>query len=67
MSDTAVALETDAPAGLAVRTQKRFGWRPDHPDMRDYLLAVEPIKTLPREVSLRENARGRTDGLARTC
>ena len=42
MSDTAVAVMTDAPTGLAVRTQKRYGWRPDHPDMRDYLLAVEP-------------------------
>ncbi len=53
MSDTAVAVVSDAPTGLAVRTQKRFGWRPDHPDMRDFLLAVEPIKTLPLEVSLR--------------
>jgi C1A family cysteine protease len=44
---------SDAPAGLAVRTQKRYGWRPDSPDMRDYLLAVEPAKTLPRKVSLR--------------
>ena len=44
---------SDAPAGLAVRTQKRYGWRPDHPDMRDYLLAVEPAKALPRRVSLR--------------
>ena len=35
---------SDAPAGLAVRTQKRYGWRPDHPDMRDYLLAVEPAR-----------------------
>ena len=43
----------DAPAGLAVRTQKHYGWRPDHPDMRDYLLAVEPAKALPRTVSLR--------------
>ena len=40
MSDTAVAVATDAPTGLAVRTQKRYGWRPDHPDMRDYLMAV---------------------------
>ena len=54
MSDTAVAVVTDAPTGLAVRTQKRYGWRPDHPDMRDYLAAVEPLKTLPREVSLRD-------------
>ena len=44
---------SDAPAGLAVRTQKRYGWRPDHPDMRDFLLAVEPAKALPRKVSLR--------------
>ena len=44
---------TDAPAGLAVRTQKRYGWRPDSPDMRDYLMAVEPVKALPRKVSLR--------------
>jgi C1A family cysteine protease len=44
---------SDAPAGLAVRTQKRYGWRPDHPDIRDFLLAVEPAKTLPRKVSLR--------------
>jgi C1A family cysteine protease len=44
---------SDAPAGLAVRTQKRFGWRPDHPDMRDFLLAVEPAKALPRRKSLR--------------
>jgi len=54
MSDTAVAVESDAPAGLAVRTQKRYGWRPDHPDMRDYLAAVEPLKTLPPEASLRD-------------
>lgn len=44
---------SDAPAGLAIRTQKRFGWRPDHPDMRDFLLAVEPVKALPRRKSLR--------------
>jgi C1A family cysteine protease len=44
---------SDAPAGLAVRTQKRYGWRPDSPDMRDYLLAVEPAKALPRTISLR--------------
>ena len=43
----------DAPAGLAVRTQKRYGWRPDHPDIRDFLLAVEPAKALPKKVSLR--------------
>jgi len=42
-----------APAGLAVRTQKHYGWRPDHPDIRDFLLAVEPAKTLPKKVSLR--------------
>jgi C1A family cysteine protease len=42
-----------APAGLAVRTQKRYGWRPDTPDMRDHLLAVAPVKTLPTSVSLR--------------
>ena len=41
------------PAGLAVRTQKRFGWRPDTPDMRDYLKAVAPAKKLPLKVSLR--------------
>ena len=39
--------------GLAVRTQKRYGWRADSPDMRDYLLAVEPAKSLPRRKSLR--------------
>jgi C1A family cysteine protease len=39
--------------GLAVRTQKRYGWRPDTPDMRDFLLAVEPVKTLPPTASLR--------------
>jgi len=44
---------SDAPAGLAVRTQKRYGWRPDHPDLRDFLLAVEPVKALPAKVSLR--------------
>ena len=44
MSDTALAVVTDAPTGLAVRTQKRYGWRPDHPDMRDYLAAVEPAE-----------------------
>ena len=44
---------SNAPKGLAVRTQKRYGWRADSPDMRDYLLAVEPVKTLPRSVSLR--------------
>jgi C1A family cysteine protease len=51
VSSTAVL--TEAPTGLAVRTQKRYGWRPDHPDMRDYLMAVEPLKTLPASVSLR--------------
>jgi len=44
---------SSAPTGLAVRTQKRYGWRPDSPDMRDYLMAVEPAKALPRSVSLR--------------
>ena len=44
---------SDAPRGLAVRTQKRYGWRPDHPDMPDFLMAVEPAKALPRRVSLR--------------
>src|SRR5579875_4142678 len=44
---------TDAPAGLAVRTQKRYGWRRDHPDQRDFLLAVEPLKSLPSKASLR--------------
>ena len=44
---------TDLPAGLAVRTQKRYGWRPDTPDMRDFMLAVQPLKTLPPKVSLR--------------
>ncbi len=41
------------PNGLAIRTQKHFGWRPDTPDMRDHLLAVEPVKALPDKVSLR--------------
>ena len=45
---------SEAPAGLAVRTQQRYGWRPDSPDMRDFLLAVEPAKTLPPRVSLRK-------------
>jgi C1A family cysteine protease len=44
---------SDLPAGLAVRTQKRYGWRPDTPDMRDFMLAVQPLKTLPPTVSLR--------------
>jgi C1A family cysteine protease len=44
---------TAAPAGLAVRKTKRYGWRPDTPDMRDHLLAVAPAKTLPRSTSLR--------------
>ncbi len=43
-----------APAGLAVRTQKRYGWRPDSPDMRDFMLAVAPAKTLPPTLSLRK-------------
>jgi C1A family cysteine protease len=43
----------EVPSGLAVRTQKRYGWRVDHPDMRDFLLAVEPVKTLPAKASLR--------------
>jgi C1A family cysteine protease len=42
------------PNGLAVRDTKRYGWRPDTPDMRDYLLAVQPAKTLPPSVSLRK-------------
>ncbi len=41
------------PAGLSVRQQKRYGWRPDIPDMRDYLLALAPAKTLPKQTSLR--------------
>lgn len=45
---------SEAPAGLAVRTQKRYGWRRDSPDMRDYLMAVEPVKALPPTVSLRK-------------
>jgi C1A family cysteine protease len=44
---------SDAPAGLAVRTQKRYGWRPDTPDLRDFMLAVAPAKTLPPKLSLR--------------
>jgi C1A family cysteine protease len=39
--------------GLAVRDVSRYGWRPDTPDMRDYMLAVAPVKTLPPQVSLR--------------
>ena len=46
---------SEAPAGLAVRTQKRYGWRPDHPDMRDFLMAVEPAKALPHRKSLRRH------------
>jgi C1A family cysteine protease len=45
---------SDPPAGLAVRTQKRYGWRPDTPDMRDFMLAVAPAKTLPATLSLRK-------------
>ncbi len=41
------------PAGLSIRQQKRYGWRPDTPDMRDFLLAVAPSKKLPKQVSLR--------------
>jgi C1A family cysteine protease len=41
------------PEGLSVRKQKGYGWRRDTPDMRDYLLAVAPAKTLPAQVSLR--------------
>jgi C1A family cysteine protease len=44
---------TEVPEGLSVRTQQRFGWRPDLPDTRDYFLAVEPAKTLPPAMSLR--------------
>lgn len=40
--------------GLAVRTQQRYGWRRDAPDMRDFLMAVQPAKELPPEVSLRD-------------
>lgn len=43
----------EGPKGLAVRTQSRFGWRPDTPDMRDFMLAVEPGKALPKRASLR--------------
>src|SRR3954470_19497724 len=39
--------------GLALRTQKRYGWRADGPAVRGCLLAVEPAKSLPRRVSLR--------------
>jgi C1A family cysteine protease len=41
------------PEGLTIRTQERFGWRPDLPDNRDYIMAVAPAKTLPETVSLR--------------
>lgn len=44
---------SDAPTGLAVRRQKRYGWRPDTPDMRDHVFAVAPPKKLPAKVSLR--------------
>ena len=44
---------SDLPAGLAVRTQKHYGWRPDTPDQRDFLLAIEPVKKLLPTVSLR--------------
>ena len=43
-----------APRGLAVRKQKHYGWRPDLPDMRDYLFGVQPLKALPQTVSLRK-------------
>ena len=42
-----------APTGLSIRQQKRYGWRPDTPDQRDYMLAVAPAKTLPASASLR--------------
>ncbi|MGZ4412784.1 MAG: C1 family peptidase [Gaiellaceae bacterium] len=45
---------SEVPAGLAVRTLKRYGWRPDSPDMRDFLLAVEPMNAMPSTVSLRK-------------
>jgi C1A family cysteine protease len=45
---------SNAPAGLAVRAQKRYGWRADMPDMRDFMLAVAPAKSLPAKVSLRK-------------
>ena len=41
------------PAGLSVRRQKGYGWRRDTPDMRDFLLAVAPARTLPAVASLR--------------
>jgi C1A family cysteine protease len=44
---------TPTENGLAVRNIKRYGWRRDTPDMRDFLLAVAPPKALPTEVSLR--------------
>jgi C1A family cysteine protease len=44
-----------APAGLAVRKQKRYGWRPDTPDMRDHLRAFAPAKELPLRKSLRRH------------
>src|SRR5438105_663512 len=43
-----------APRGLAVRKQKRYGWRPDLPDMRDYLFGIAPLRALPQTVSLRK-------------
>lgn len=42
-----------APEGLSVRKQQRYGWRPDTPDLRDFLMAVAPAKTLPASASLR--------------
>jgi C1A family cysteine protease len=43
----------ETPEGLSVRMQTGFGWRPDLPDIRDFLLAVEPPAALPAVVSLR--------------
>ncbi len=40
------------PKGLAVRKHSRFGWRPDTPGMRGFMLAVEPGKALPKRASL---------------
>lgn len=40
-------------ATIAKRKIERYGWRPDTPDIRDHLMAVQPPAKLPARVSLR--------------
>jgi C1A family cysteine protease len=39
---------------VEIKKTKRYGWRPDLPDVRDFKLAIAPPQTLPTSVDLRK-------------